>query len=214
MTGSLRATVIGPSIFDDAALAGRGRWQGDDRPAALVRASGAQEIDDAADRSDIAAADDLAVDLTAQIDLDRRIQRDEAMEPAQGPGRVRILGAASRAPDYDERKLAAIAADRGPATVTPLSTPPRALVTTPASHNAATPSPIAPEWTPRSRRSPELGQHGIGNRADADLQRRTILDQRRHDARSRGSTSPAFVGAASSSGASDVMSAVKSLAVR
>ena len=64
------------------------------RDAARRCVRGADEIERAADRADVAAVGDLAVDLAGQVDLDRRVDGDEARLLRQHLGAVRVLGAA------------------------------------------------------------------------------------------------------------------------
>ena len=127
----------------------------DDRHAAAAAVRAAHEVDRAADRADITTGRHFGVDLAAEVDLDRRVDGDEAWQRGQHIRVVGVVGAA-----HLQRRVAvrvAVQARCCPSArrrcVAPGSRPLWALVTTPASISAMTPSPTAPECTPRSRRS-------------------------------------------------------------
>ncbi len=52
---------------------------------------GADEIERATDRTQVAAAGDLGIDLSRKVDLDRRIHRDEALDAGEHPHVVRVF---------------------------------------------------------------------------------------------------------------------------
>lgn len=91
---SLRGTVTGPDTRVTIRLcrpAVDGNATTGTPPTSLRRT---QKIADAAHRTDIRVADRFGVDLAREVHLHRRIDRDEAIDPAQHVGIVRVFRAA------------------------------------------------------------------------------------------------------------------------
>ena len=81
---SLRGVETGPdSVLDDSRCRQQRRWT--TPPGDCV--GRADEVERAADRADVAAAGQLAVDLAGQVDLDRGVDGDEALAAAPAPRR-------------------------------------------------------------------------------------------------------------------------------
>ena len=55
---------------------------------------GADEVERAAHRADVAAAGHLAVDLPGEVHLDRGVDGDEALDAGEHGGAVRVVGGA------------------------------------------------------------------------------------------------------------------------
>ena len=85
---SLRGVATGPESCFTTRLEGR---QISATPARRL-VGGADEVERAADRADVAAARQLAVHLAGEVDLDRRVDGDEALELGQHRGAVGVVG--------------------------------------------------------------------------------------------------------------------------
>ena len=172
---SLRGTETGPD--SRSTMRALGSTTIETPPGDCVRR--AHEIERAADRADVAAAGELAVDLAGQVDLDRRVDRDEARLPREDSGVVRVLGAA-------QAHARRCRARSRTASCEPISSAQSMRLTIRRSASSTTPSPTLPECTRRPSWRPRARAHGVGQGADAELQHRAVRDEvQRRGARSR-----------------------------
>ena len=158
---------------------GRAR-QGDDRRAARRAAGGADEVDLPADRADVVAADALGVDLAGEIDLERRVDRDIALQPRQHVERMRVAHGA----ELDGRVAVREAVEPGvgaeqdardaDARVHPLRGVGDDAALDQVDERVADHPRVDAEVAPvREHRDDRFG-----NRAEADLQRRAVGNER------------------------------------